>query len=100
MKQEEMVQEVANRCGISKGKAQQVLTEFVDVIRNDVVKNENSIRIHNLGTFKVEHRSAKVHKARTIFKGTDRERPYPEVKVPAKRVLKFKATLVNRVVEA
>ena len=80
MTKAELVSMIAKKAGITKKEADAALKAFVEAI-HELFKKEESLRIPNLGTFKVVVRKAR--KGRNPRSGQ-------VIEIPARKVLTFK----------
>ena len=67
MTKAEIVAEIASKTGIEKGAVQNVVENFMEVVKNAMAKGEN-VYLRGFGSFVVKHRAAKT--ARNIQKNT------------------------------
>jgi len=80
MTKKELVEVVASKAGLARAEAERAFGAMIEVIVKEAKKGE--IRVDGLGTFKVAKRAARVAK---------NPRTGAVVKVPAKKVVVFKA---------
>jgi len=81
MKKDEFITRVAEKHGLSKKKAGEIVNGVFDEISN-VLKNDDKITFLNFGTFKVSHRAARTAR---------NPRTKAIIQVPARKVPAFKA---------
>ena len=67
MTKAEIVAEIASKTGIEKGAVQNVVENFMEVVKNAMAKGEN-VYLRGFGSFIVKHRAEKT--ARNISKNT------------------------------
>ena len=88
-KKAELISSIADKSGLSQADAKAALNALVDLVIEDLSEGD-SIRFE-FGTWSVEHR-----KART---GHNPQKPGEKIQIPAKNVVKFKASAtLNRAV--
>lgn len=77
-----LVAHLANKLGVSKKMANDMLNVFVDAVMMGVKKG-GEVRIQGFGTFKASKRDARM--------GVNPRNPKQKIKIPAMRVVSFKA---------
>ena len=77
-----MIASLAQKLGVSKKLAWEMLNWFVDVVVSNVKKGDE-VRIQGFGTFKASKRAAR--------KGVNPRNPKQVITIPAMRVVSFKA---------
>ena len=82
MNKTQLVKAIAEKAGLSKNDAGKAFKALMDVT-NDTLKNGDKIQIIGFGTFMMQERPAR--------KGKNPRTGKP-IKIPAKKVLKFKAS--------
>ena len=80
MTKKEMLEVIAEKAGVNKAEAEKVFNASFEVLSQEIKKG--GVRVDGFGTFKVSERAARVAK---------NPRTGEEVKVPAKKVVTFKA---------
>ncbi len=76
------VAELAAKTGLSKKAAKEVLGVVFQLIM-DTVKNGGEVRIQGFGTFKANQRKAR--------EGVNPQKPTEKIKIPAMKVVSFRA---------
>ena len=83
MTKKEMLEVIAEKAGVAKSEAEKVFNTTIEVLLKEIKKG--GVRVDGFGSFKVTNRAARVAK---------NPRTGEEVKVPAKKVVTFKAAAV------
>ena len=82
MKKTQLVKSLRDELGVSLKLAKEVLDTVLDLIVEGVVKN-GEVRLHGFGTFKASKRKAR--------EGVNPQDPSKKIKIPAMKVVTFKA---------
>ena len=80
MTKAEIVAEIASKTGIEKGAVQNVVENFMEVVKNAMAKGDN-VYLRGFGSFIIKERAEKT--ARNISKGTT-------ITIPAHKIPAFK----------
>lgn len=91
MTKAEIVAEIANKTGIEKGAVQNVVENFMEVVKNAMAKGEN-VYLRGFGSFIIKKRAQKT--ARNISKNTTII--IPEHNIPAFKPAKTFMTEVKK----
>ena len=82
MKKTQLVKSLRDELGVSLKLAKEVLDTVLDLIVEGVVKN-GEVRVQGFGTFKASKRKAR--------EGVNPQDPSKKIKIPAMKVVTFKA---------
>ena len=77
-----LIASLAEELGVSKKLAAELVNAFIDTVMNGV-KKEGEVRIQGFGTFKASKRKAR--------EGVNPQNPSQKIKIPAMKVVTFKA---------
>ena len=77
-----LIAQLADELGVSKKLAAELVNTFIDAIIAGV-KKQGEVRIQGFGTFKASHRKAR--------EGVNPQNPKQKIKIPAMKVVAFKA---------
>lgn len=77
-----LIANLADALGVSKKLASELVNTFVDTVIGGV-KKSGAVRIQGFGTFKASHRKARI--------GVNPQNPKQTIKIPAMKVVTFKA---------
>ena len=77
-----LIASLAEELGVSKKLAAELVNAFIDTVMNGV-KKEGEVRIQGFGTFKASKRKAR--------EGVNPQDPSKKIKIPAMKVVTFKA---------
>jgi DNA-binding protein HU-beta len=77
-----LAETIAERTGLSKKQAEDVLETFVDIIKEQLITGEE-VTLAGFGTFMAKHRSARM--------GVNPQNPSERIQVPEVVIPKFKA---------
>ena len=81
MNKAELVRKIAEKTGMSQAKTRKFLDTFIEVMEEELVRG-GEVKLLGFGTFRVVKRKGR--------KGTDPRTRKP-IKIPAKKVVKFRA---------
>ena len=76
-----LIASLAEELGVSKKLAAELVNAFIDTVMNGV--KEGEVRIQGFGTFKASKRKAR--------EGVNPQNPSQKIKIPAMKVVTFKA---------
>lgn len=82
MKKTELVAALASDLGVSKKLSLEVVNTFLDILIRGV-KTHGTVNIHGFGKFKASQRNAR--------EGVNPQDPSKKIKIPAMKVVTFKA---------
>lgn len=82
MTKTQMIAELAEKLGVSKKMAKDMVESFIDVVIEQV-KNGEEVRLQGFGTFKASERAAR--------QGVNPRNPSEKIEIPAMKVATFKA---------
>ena len=82
MTKQEVIEKVAEKAGVTKKGADDLLSAFVEIV-TECLKRDEKVAVTGFGTFSVSHRAART--------GVNPQNPQERIQVPEVTVPKFKA---------